>query len=128
MNKQVNKPILSQQSPCHLLTITTWHPPRSLYLPFAPEDAKRSANSGQCLALTRTWVCAEQLRAGFVVSEVDIKVGIQRDLSSHPTALVSHRAPVLQDSPSKNPFAPRWAQGMEQCLLQLLVPQVCTRI
>lgn len=61
MNKQVNKPILSQQPSCHLLTITTWHPPRSLHLPFPPEDPKPSADSGQCLALTCTCVCAEQL-------------------------------------------------------------------
>lgn len=67
MNKQVNKPILSQQPSCHLLTITTWHPPRSLDLPFPPEDPKPSADSGQCLVLTCTCVCAEQVRADFVL-------------------------------------------------------------
>lgn len=50
MNKQVNKPVLSQQSSCHLLTITSWHAPISLYLPFVPEDPKHPANVWLSLA------------------------------------------------------------------------------
>lgn len=61
--------------------------------------------------------------------EQAFSAGLLRDLSPHPAALVSHREPLLQDSPSKIiHLAQAGHRGWSGCILQSLVPQICTRI